>query len=761
MLVLLLIWDLALIAGENDACLLQGVVTDPSGGVVPEVRILLEKQKRPRQRRRGGIGKLTEQFALTDEKGFYCFSDIDAGEYRMSATAEGFEEKQFASVTVSEGEKKVIDIALSLALKEEVVTVTVTATRTERLLENVPIRLELIPQDVIKLSASRTLADAVEFTTGIRTENNCQNCNFSQIRLLGLMGNYSQILFDSQPTMSSVAMVYGVEQIPTAMIDRIEVVKGGGSALYGPGSVGGVINVIPMRPSKSGGYFEGRYEPMEGLPNFSIGAGADWVSADRGTALTFYGQADRVKPLDLTGDGFTEVGKRNLKAVGFRMDRRLLNDRAKLTFDLNHVRENRRGGDRLDLPEFMANTAESVRSRRTALGFSWYHSLSTKFDYRLTASFAGYYRDSYYGSGMDPNAYGKTDNPLWILDSQFNHYLRSHVLSWGSQFNRDYLQDVQPAYNRIVDNAYTDLGFYIQDDWFFADGWEVVYGARLDKHSEVDAVIVSPRAALMWSPQKALKFRGSVATGFQAPQVFDEDLHITQVGGEGRLIRNSKDLREESSVTCALGMEWMPRLGPGSAMLDFNLFHTEIRNLFNVQEDDDPETSSLEFTRVNSGKAKVYGVEVNLGYGIAETFQVQVGYVEQRSRFDRPEPDFDSRDFFRTPNRYGIASMTWRLPHFVALFLGAKFTGSMKVPHYAGFIPSDRLEITPSFIALDASISRSFEVGPDFKTTLSFGSKNVTDSYQKDLDQGAERDAGYVYGPRFPRSIYSSFRIAF
>jgi outer membrane receptor for ferrienterochelin and colicins len=757
---LLLVWDFPLIAGNNDTCLLQGIVTDPSGGVVPGARILLEKQKRRQRRHRGGIGKPTEKLALTDEKGFYCISDLDAGEYQMSVRAKGFEEKQLESVAVSESEKKVINIVLSLALKEEVVTVTATATRTERLLENVPIRVEVVPQDVIKLSASRTLADAVEFTTGIRTENNCQNCNFSQIRLLGLMGNYSQILFDGQPTMSSVAMVYGVEQIPAAMIDRIEVVKGGGSALYGPGSVGGVINVIPVRPSESGAYFEGRYEPMDGLPNFSLGAGADWVSANQKTALTFYGQADSVKPLDLTGDGLTEVGKRDLRAAGFRVEQRLLNEKARLTFDFNHVRENRRGGDRLDLPESMANTAESVRGQRNAVGFGWYHSISARFDYRFTASFAGQYRDSYYGSGMDPNAYGNTDNPLWVLDSQFNHYLHSHVLSWGSQLNRDHLRDAQPAYNRIVDHTYTDIGFYVQDDWFFANGWELVYGARLDKHSEIDAVIISPRAALMWSPQGDLKFRGSVATGFQAPQVFDEDLHITQVGGEGRVIRNSEDLKEESSVTYTLGMEWRPRLGSGTAMLDFNLFHTGISDLFNVQEDDDPTTSSLEFTRVNSGTAKVYGVEVNLGYGIAEMFQVQLGYVEQRSRFDQPEPDFNSKDFFRTPNRYGIASMTWNLPHSVDLFLGAKFTGSMKVPHYAGFIPVDRLEITPSFLTLDASISRSFEFGSDSKTTFSFGVKNVTNSYQKDLDQGAERDAGYVYGPRFPRSIYTSIRFA-
>jgi outer membrane receptor for ferrienterochelin and colicins len=765
LLVLLLVNDFCLKAEDNGSCVLQGIVRDPAGGVVPGARMLLEPELAPERaqprRRRGGGQTPADNLVFTDGRGFYCFSEIDPGFYQMRVKAAGFEEKQFTSVTVRAGGKNVINVVLSLAAKEEVITVTATATRTEKEIENVPIRTELVLPAMIKLSASRTLAEAVEFTTGIRTESNCQNCNFSQIRLLGLMGDYTQILFDGQPTMSSVAMVYGVEQIPAAMIDRIEVVKGGGSALYGPGSVAGVINIISLRPSKTGGYFESRYEPMRGQPNFSLGAGANWVSANRATAFTVYGQADRVKPLDITGDGFTEVAKRNFEALGFRVDQQLLGNKAKLTLDYNRVQENRRGGDRLDLPEYMANTAESIRSRRNASGFSWYHSVSAKFDYRFTVSFAGEHRNSYYGSGMNPDAYGNTDNPLWVIDSQFNHYLHSHVFSWGSQLNHEHLQDRQPAYSRIIDDTYTDVGLYVQDDWFFANGWELVYGARLDKHTKINAVVASPRAALMWSPQTTLKFRGSVATGFQAPRVFDEDLHITQIGGEGRVIRNSKNLRQESSITCTLGTEWRPRLGSGSAMLDFNLFHTGIRHLFNVHEDDSPTTPDLEFVRTNSGTAKVYGVELNLGYGIPEKFQVEAGYVEQRSRFGQPEPDFNSNDFFRTPNRYGTVTATWKHRRLADVFLGAKFTGPMKAPHYAGFIAEDRLETTPSFITLDVSVSRSFNFGRDSKMIFSVGAKNLTNSYQQDLDQGQKRDAGYVYGPRFPRSTYTSIRFAF
>ena len=107
-------------------------------------------------------------------------------------------------------------------------------------------------REFVEQIGARTLADAVEYTTGVRVENNCQNCNFSQVRLLGLEGPYTQILMDGQPTLSSLAQVYGLEQIPARLIDRIEVTKGGGAALLGPGSVGGVINVITREPTTRG-----------------------------------------------------------------------------------------------------------------------------------------------------------------------------------------------------------------------------------------------------------------------------------------------------------------------------------------------------------------------------------------------------------------------------------------------------------------------------------------------------------------------------
>jgi outer membrane receptor for ferrienterochelin and colicins len=726
---------------ESSSCALEGVVADSSGASVPGASVFLEPSF------------LEERSRIS---GYFCFAEIPVGTTGIRIVAAGFESAWISPVTP---ERFPLEVRLSPAGSNE--TLTVTATRTSKRLDEVPVRTEVVVPELIRLSASRTLAEAVEFTPGVRVESNCQNCNFSQIRLLGLQGSYTQILFDGQPTLSSLASVYGVEQIPTRMIDRIEIVKGGGSAIYGPGSVAGVINIIPRRPSRSGGYVEARQEWLDGVPGHSAGVAADWVSRQRDTALTIFGQSDKVRPADIGGDGFTDVGRRDFNALGLRFSRNMLDRRGELTLDYNHLEESRRGGDRLDRPEHEATLAESARTRRDAAGAFWHHTPNAAFDYRLGLSFAGTRRDTYYGAGMDPDAYGTSRNPLWAADSQFNHYLDRHIVSWGGQLTSDRVEDSQPAYHRHTDETYRNAGGFLQHDWFFAEGWELIYGVRVDKHSALRSPIFSPRAALLWSATSLLNLRASVARGFLAPQVFDEDLHIAQVGGEGRVIRNSPELRHETSTSWMLGGEWRPKWGRGVGLVEVNLFHTGIQDIFAVVEDDDPSTPDLEFARLNLDSARIRGVECNLGYALSDRWEFQLGVVEQRAHFSEPEPDFGSREFFRTPRRYGTLTIVHRHPRRVDLFLGIRFNGTMRVPHYAGFIESDQLVRTPGYGVIDASVSKTFPLRSEGGMILTLGARNLTNYYQNDLDRGPDRDSGYVWGPRFPRAAYVSLAYGF
>jgi outer membrane receptor for ferrienterochelin and colicins len=242
--------------------------------------------------------------------------------------------------------------------------------------------------------------------------------------------------------------------------------------------------------------------------------------------------------------------------------------------------------------------------------------------------------------------------------------------------------------------------------------------------------------------------------------VFDEDLHLSSVAGEVRIIHLDPGLREERATTVTAGLEWKPTAGAGQALFEANVFHTRLTDLFHVVDLDDPATGAVEALKTNLGGARVYGVELNAGWGIGDDLILQGGVVQQRAQFDAAEPDFGSRDFFRTPQRYGNATLRWAAPAGWQIFAGARFTGPMRAPHYAGAIAAKRLEHTPSFRVYDVTVGRRLGVGRR-AIVLTLAGRNLTNAYQRDLDVGPLRDATYVYGPRFPRSFGVLARVEF
>lgn len=485
----------------------------------------------------------------------------------------------------------------------------------------------------------------------------------------------------------------------------------------------------------------------------------DWVGRDGDRGLTLFGQVDRGDPVDVDGDGFTEVVRRRLEAGGGRAQGFFLSGRARLTGELTYTSEDRRGGDTLDRPPDQALIAEWIASDRIGGSVGWLHAVSGDLDYRLVASLARTKRDTYYGVGRDPNAYGTSEDELLVLDGQVDHLYGGGTVTWGAQYSDDRLEDVQPAYGRELVERVTHLGLFLQDDRKLGKRVSVLYGVRVDDHSRADEPILSPRLALLWAPLHDVSVRASFSRGFRPPVLFDEDLHITLVGGgQAQIVRDDPELREERATSLMLGAVWSPTFGRnGIASFEVNGFRTEIDGLFHEIEDDDPVTPGFELTRINFGEAVVQGGELNFAVRWGDRASFDLGWVEQSGRFSEPEPDFGSRDFFRTPERHGVVSTQWRLPKALGLFVGAVYTGPMKVPHYAGFVPEDRLETTPSTVSVDLSLSRPFAVGTR-SLSLTGGVKNLFDEYQEDLDRGPDRDPSYVYGPRRLRSLYLSLR---
>ena len=690
--------------------------------------------------------------AATDDEGFYCLRDLQPGPIELIVQADGRMTRSSLSIE-AHGRRARHDVRLAAGRSEMVV---VTGTRTAKLLRDAPVRTEIVSRERIDQSAARTLADAVEYTPGIRVESNCQNCNFSQVRMLGLEGAYNQILIDGTPQWSSLSQVYGIEQIPTRLIDRLEVVKGGGSSIYGPGAVGGVINVIPRRPTTTGGVIETRGEGWSEGGGYSINGAYDWVASDQRTFVSIYGQEDLIPGQDLSGDGFTEISERALSTVGLRAQHSLLDGRGRLTADFSMTDSLRRGGNRIDLPPERTELAEEISTQRRSVALRWNQQVSDTLAYHVSGVYVGTERDTYYGGGMDPDAFGFSDNPLWLGEAQFNHSMQQRTVSWGVQFQSDAIRDEQPAIGRALDETYTNLGLFVQDDVNLSPTHSLVYGLRVDQHSEVAQAIVSPRAAFKWSPQDELALRTSVSTGFRPPAVFDEDLHIELAGGSQRQVVLADDLNEERSISLMQGVEWLPRVNDRFWLIEGNLFYTALDDVFENEE-----IATNLFEKRNLGGAAVYGVEMGFGVDLPSRVTVELGWVHQRARFDDPEADFGARDFLRTPKNTGVLNLTLRDERWGQAFVGLRYTGPMDVPRFffdaTGEQTAQALTRSDAFLSVDASLARSFSVGESgSKVRLQLGVRNLTDEFQQDIDQGPFRDSDFVFGPRFPRSVYLS-----
>jgi outer membrane receptor for ferrienterochelin and colicins len=687
------------------------------------------------------------RIAVTDASGHAIAPDLPSGSVSLKVSAPDFYSYQSKKIVLTAGETTI----LTVDLKQRVMvseTVVVTATGTESLAREAPIRTELITPQIVDRQVKTTLAEALQSTiSGLRMELNCQNCGFMQLRMNGLEGPYTQILEDGLPTYSGVTAVYGLEQIPAAFVDQIEVVKGGNSALYGPGAVAGVVNLIRREPRENRFRIDALAGWHRGRPEQQAGASAQVIDLPADFAGDFYYRGSNRSAVDRDQDGFSDLGKRRLESGGFGLFRRFFEGKARLAINGVVADEFRRGGDQLDRPAHETWITEQIDSRRYSTAASWNFAVTPNTYYNLRGSHSYYGRKTYYGAGMDPNAYGDTRNPLWVGDAQVGHQEGKHSLLSGYQVWWEHVEDNAPAYGRTYGGTFHNHGFYVQDEWRGSPRLSLIGGVRLDKSNRVDRWVVSPRAGMKFGLTEDLVWRATISTGFRAPAVFDEDLHIAQVGGEGFVLQNSPDLTEEKSISAATGMEYLGVAGGRRYRAGFSGFYTNLRDAFMLAEDTVPGADFRRLLRVNGHGARVYGVDLDGSIQLTSGFGLRSGFTVQRARWDRPEAQFGATRFFRTPERYGFFGCDWDLPAGIEWTGAADYTGPMSVPHYAGYVPADRLEASSSFWVFNTVVSRTFEAGDASKLRLYFNLQNAGDKYQPDLDRGPNRDSAYVYGP--------------
>lgn len=693
-------------------------------------------------------------------------------------------------------------------------SITIRADRTaEREAFERPVLTDVTTAAQLTSVAASSLADGLSFQPGLRLETDCRNCGFTQARMNGLPGPYTRLLIDGRPVMSALAGVYGLEQIPVAMIDRIDVVRGAGDVTTGPTAIAGTIDVVTRMPRTSlvdvrhqRGWFGQR------TPDVLTSATAS-TSVDHGshgeTSISLFGAMRDRMAYDRDGDGFSEATSLWQRAGGLRT--RTMFDTGLLgpcTVDgsATWIRETRRGGDNLDRAPYLAAIAEQLDH---AIAGGSVRVEAHPGDMRISAGVALQHTDrqSYYGGlGPTPTSadsavarlyFGNTTD--MVLDGfarvdLFPELLRSAkgtgTISVGMDHTRNSVDDRMPGYARRIDQTTTATGGYVRlhmlgttpwpgilDD---AATWSVLVGARLDvlrvdglydlgttsiDHGSRTFVIATPRvnADVMLTPD--VKARFSYAMGFRGPQAFDEDLHVSTLSGEARVVRLADDLQPERSHAVSLAMVQQPEGGFGWTL---DGFATVLQRPFVTSLTTERAEGSDAWIALkrNGDPAFVGGVHAEVRYDDATwatrpRFTMQVAASAQVARYlrDGGEVIVDtvrSTRFARTPEVYGSWIISYSPMDDLQLTVNGVVTGPMLVPN------ERTLDVRTSPTMVDAGVRVAWRVPlwTDMGMDVIGGMHNVFDVYQRDLERGASRDGSYVYGPVRPCTLYVGITIS-
>ena len=705
---------------------------------------------------------------LTDESGHFYLKNLPEGELTIVFSMMGYETEKR---TVTLRRDTLIEMNVAIAETSFMIdNVVVTANKYETKQREVATIVNVIPPLIIESTTSNSMADVLNFQTGLRVEETCSNCGVPQIRINGLEGQYTQILMDSRPIFSSLASVYGLEQLPAGMVDRIEVIRGGGSALYGANAIAGVVNIITKEPSRNSlNISNSSAFTQKGTYDINTNMNASVVSENQKAGLFLFGVQRNRQQYDRDNDGYSDIPHLNSTTVGFRSYFKT-SDYSKITAEYHHTTEFRRGGYGIDsLQPHESPLTEQLKHNIDAATAKWdMYTADNKHFVSVYTSFQHIARDSYFGTNYNPNAYGKSTDIVSVTGAQYRFSYPCGImnadLSAGAEYSYNQLRDQILGYDRNTLQKVHLGGGYVQNEWKNKQ-WSILVGGRLEQHSLLDKSVFSPRANIRYTPIDPIILRVSYASGYRAPQIYEEDLHVGAVGGEVSLISLDENLKPEYSHSISGSIDMYKRFGKWDLNLTLEGFFTQLNDVFTLVENGHDAHGNLLLTRTNASGARVAGMNIEAKVGFGHLLTFQAGYTYNHSRYIEPlqwseNPNIaPQRRMFRTPDHYGYFLCNIEPVEHFHIVTNGKVTGNMLVQHFAGYVPEDEEVTTPTFFEWDIKLCYDIPLYKHYTLEVNAGVKNILDQFQSDLDKGMDRDAGFIYGPATPRTFFAGINL--
>lgn len=516
-----------------------------------------------------------------DENGKFIIRNAPIGKQTIQVSSVGYKTKQLI-INIIEGKTNNLNIEIEEE-NAQLNEVVVTGTMKETTVNESPAPIQILNPTFFRKNPTPNLFESLSMVNGVRPQLNCNVCSTGDIHINGMEGPYTLVLIDGMPIVSALSTVYGLSGIPNSMVERIEVMKGPASTLYGSEAVGGLINVITKNPAKA--------------PKFNF----DWNSTsylENNFDASAKAQIGKVNVLfsgnyfvfgkrwDINNDNFTDITLQNRVSLFSKWSFQRRNNRV-FNLAARYVYEDRFGGEMQWQKSNRGGTeiyGESIYTKRWEMLGSYQLPID-KEKITLNFSFNQHQQNSFYGT----TAYLATQRIgfgqlLW--DKKLS---KNHDALLGLTIRHTYYDDNTPVTQKPDLQNAPDLiwlpGIFAQDEVTFNAQNKVLFGIRYDYNSKHGG-IASPRLNWKFSPNKDNIFRLSLGNGYRVVNLFSED-HAALTGSRKVLIMNN--LKPERSYNANLDYQKFFTFGQGYGNIQLNGFYTYFSNKIIADYDQNPE----------------------------------------------------------------------------------------------------------------------------------------------------------------------------
>ncbi len=685
----------------------------------------------------------------TDQKGEFECQVNDLGIHTFLFMLNGYHSY---TLTVNLPEETTAKHKIQLKpMNKDLEEVVVTGSLRETGKDESPVNIDIITPKLFQRTNTPTLMEAASMINGVRPQVNCNVCNTGDIHINGMEGPYTLVLIDGMPIVSGLSSVYGLSGIPIGMIERLEVMKGPASSLYGSEAMGGIINVITKKHNTSPRFFTD-YSITSYLENnldlstttnlgkkthLLIGSNAFWYNTVK----------------DINNDEFTDVTLQKRISLFSKLNIERSSNK-QFSIGARWLFEDRWGGQTNWTKHFKGSDSiygETIETQRAELIANYEWPLREKIMTQLSYNY--HVQNSYYGQ----TSFDAIQNTGFIQTYWDKSINSRNKLLIGASLKHLYYDDNTPVTQiDSVSNRpeYTmTKGLFTQWETTFGkkDNATLLTGIRLDHHP-IYKFITSPRIAFKWTPHYRVITRLNLGSGFRIVNVFTED-HAALTGA--RDVVFTEKIEPETSYNGSLNIIYkMPFLRTRVITLDLNGFYYHFTNKIIANYDIDPNKviyanlSGYAYTR--GGSLNVHyisngNLKLNIGATYTEVYNINVDSIDHQLRTWQ----------LNTPKFTGTYLISYTINKLQLKF---DLNGTVTGPQRLAILPKDfRPEFSPWYTILNLQVSKELKNGSE----LYIGAKNLLnfipqhpimrpfDPFDKTASDATTNPNGYTFDPSY------------